>query len=127
MVFKVSKSFIILLYHKKSKAFLWKLYSLSAERKDKKKRDALIACASNSECKVLLTILHLIVVKVIPVRTSQIVRIKLSRKFALIAKTLFADEDHNVILEASEDEQKSFLQKINCYHQLLFNLFNEED
>ena len=122
----VSKAFLKELHQSNTKAFLFQLYSLSPEASGKKNRDKCIQSATKLQCKVLLTVLHLIMCKVIPIRTSQVERLQSARKLPLIAKTLKAKSDFRDILKASAEEQKDFLRRINCYHQLLFNMFNSK-
>ena len=120
----VSNSFKQDLHSLKNKTFLRRLYRVDKQTPKAHQRK-LINGSTKKQKQLLMTVLHLVMTAVIPFRKVHLDHLIQSKKLKFL-KSNFQDKDgYKRLLSSTDKEQRDTLNKVNCYHQLLDNLFRK--
>lgn len=120
----VSQTLKLDLHHGKNKTFLRRLYRINGDT-PKSFQKKLINGSTKKQRQLLISVLHHVMMGGIPLREVHFPIVIKTKKLNFL-KNNFADKDgYRRLLTSSPKEQRAVLNKIPCYHQLLFNVFRK--
>lgn len=113
------------LHTPKNRTFLRRLYRVTkgTPRSVQKK---LIFDASKKQVKLLCQIVRQVMTGGIPLREVHFPEVVKTKKLNFLKNNFANKEGYQKLLALTLREQKEALNKITCYHQLLFNIFREQ-
>jgi hypothetical protein len=112
------------LHHSKNKTFLRRLYRINNQTAKSYKRKLINSCTKKQK-QVLMSVLHFVLTAKIPFRQVHLDQVIKSKNLNFLKRHFQDKNGFKRLLSSTAKEQRDILIKVNCYHQLLYNLFRK--